>query len=173
VRAARGQAAKIDYTGAGTIVLVPRIAALCVLAVSCGGEADEPAALDVQVAYVSRLPSGCPGQGDPCYPMCVHHNAPSGLQAVVPLWGADTVRLTEASGGRYEGVLPTVPTNTALRLYGLDIRMCCVDACAYPPVLEDILLNGTKLTKVVHDGLPEGVQAALEFTVTGSGAIRQ
>jgi hypothetical protein len=51
--------------------------------------------------------------------------------------------------------------------------MCCVDACSYPPVLEDILLNGTKLTKVVHDGLPAGATAALEFTVTPSGAIRQ
>jgi len=42
----------------------------------------------------------------------------------------------------------------------------------YPPVLEDILLNGTKLTKVVREGLPVGATAALEFTVTGSGTIR-
>jgi len=41
-----------------------------------------------------------------------------------------------------------------------------------PPVLEDILLNGTKLTKVVHDNLPSGLTSALEFTVTGSGTIR-
>jgi hypothetical protein len=40
-------------------------------------------------------------------------------------------------------------------------------------VLEDILLNGTKLTKVVRDGLPAGVTAALEFPVTGGGAIRE
>jgi len=70
-------------------------------------------------------------------------------------------------------VLPAVPTNATLRLYGRDIGMCCVDSCNYPPVLDDILLNGTKLTKVVHEGLPEGATAALEFTVTGNGAIRQ
>ena len=87
--------------------------------------------------------------------------------------GGRYARLTEASTGRYEGVLAAVPTNTSLRLYGRDIGMCCVDACNYPPVLEDILLNGTKLTKVVRDGLPAGATAALEFTVTGSGAIRQ
>jgi hypothetical protein len=104
--------------------------------------------------------------------MCAHHNAPAGLQAIVPLWGADTLRLTEASTGRYEGVLTAVPTNTTLRLYGRDIGMCCVDACNDPPVLEDILLNGTKLTKVVRDGLPAGATAALEFTLTGSGTIR-
>ncbi len=51
--------------------------------------------------------------------------------------------------------------------------MCCVDASSYPPVLEEILLDGTKLTKVVRDGLPDGVTAALEFSVTGNGAIRQ
>jgi hypothetical protein len=143
------------------------------IAASCGTDSsDEPVALDVRVVYVSRLPAGCPDIGDICYPMCAHHNAPAGLQAVVPLWGADTVRLTETSTGRYEGVLAAVPTNTPLRLYGRDIGMCCVDACNYPPVLEDILLNGTKLTKVVRDGLPAGATAALEFTVTGSGSIR-
>jgi hypothetical protein len=31
-------------------------------------------------------------------------------------------------------------------------------------VLEDILLNGTKLTKVVREGLPVGARAALECT---------
>ena len=51
--------------------------------------------------------------------------------------------------------------------------MCCFDSCNYPPVLEDILLNGTKLTKVVREGLPAGVAVALEFTVGGNGAIRQ
>ena len=148
--------------------------ALAVLTVACGGGSpDEPSAVDVRVAYVSRLPAGCPDQANPCYPMCAHHNAPAGLQAIVPLWGADTVRLAETSAGRYEGVLPAVPTNTTLRLYGRDIGMCCVDACSDPPVLEDILVNGTKLTKVARDGLPPGVTAALEFTATGSGAIRQ
>jgi hypothetical protein len=144
------------------------------LVASCGSDSPvEPAVVDVQVVYVSRLPPGCPDSGSECYPMCVHHNAPAGLQAVVPLWGPDAVRLTEAAAGRYEGVLPSVPTNTTLRLYGRDIGMCCVDACNYPPVLEDILLNGTTLTTVVREGLPAGVTAALEFTVTGSGAIRQ
>ena len=77
------------------------------------------------------------------------------------------------SGPRYEGVLPAVPTNVRLRLYARDIGMCCVDACNYPPALEDVLLNGTKLTRVVTEGLPDGVTAALEFSVDGSGAVRQ
>ena len=114
-----------------------------------------------------------PDVGDICYPGCAHHNAPAGLQAVVPLWGADTLRLDRGRAGRYEGVLLQVPTNTPLRLYGRDIGTCCVDACNYPPVLEDISLNGTKLTKVVRDGLPAGVTAALEFSVTGTGMVRQ
>ena len=135
----------------------------------CGSE---EVAVDVQVVYVSRLPAGCPDIGNICYPMCAHHNAPAGLQAIVPLWGPATLRLTETAAGRYEGVLTDVPTNTPLRLFGRDIGMCCVDACNYPPVLEDILLNGTVLTKIVRDGLPAGATAALEFTVTGSGAIR-
>ncbi len=70
-------------------------------------------------------------------------------------------------------VLPMVSTNMTLRLYGRDLGICCVDASSYPPVPEDILLDGTKLTKVVRDGLPAGVTAALEFTATGSGAIRR
>lgn len=82
------------------------------------------------------------------------------------------VVVTAPAGVVFEGTLPAVPTNTPLRLYGRDIGMCCVDSCNYPPVLEDILLNGTKLTKVVHDGLPSGLTAALEFTVTGSGTIQ-
>jgi hypothetical protein len=150
-----------------------RTVLVALLATSCGTDTPEdPVALDVRVVYLSRLPPGCPDGGNICYPMCAHHNAPSGLQAVVPLWGADTLRLTETTTGRYEGVLPAVPTNTTLRLYGRDIAMCCVDACNYPPALEDILLNGTKLTTVVRDGLPAGATAALEFTLTGSGAIR-
>jgi hypothetical protein len=155
-------------TRAGALVL----SAAC-FAASCGGDSPvDPVAMDVRVVYVSLLPAGCPDIGNPCYPMCAHHNAPAGLQAIVPLWGADTVRLTETSMGRYEGLLTAVPTNAPLRLYGRDIAMCCVDACSYPPVLEDILLNGTKLTKVVRDGLPAGATAALEFTLTGNGAIR-
>ena len=148
------------------------VSLLALGALSCGGDT-EPMAVDVRVTYVSRLPPGCPDAGNVCYPMCAHHNAPAGLQAIVPLWGADTLRLTETAAGRYEGVLPAVPTNATLRLYGRDIGMCCVDSCNYPPVLDDILLNGTKLTKVVREGLPAGLEAALEFTVTGSGAIRQ
>ena len=128
--------------------------------------------MDVRVAYVSRLPTGCSDSTSECYPMCVHHNTPGGTQVVVPLWQADSVRLTQASAGRYEGTLPAVPTNTPLRLYGTDPQACCLNACSPPPVLEDILLNGTKLTKVVHDNLPSGVTGALEFTVTGSGTIK-
>jgi hypothetical protein len=158
----------VDARAAATLLLTAAGLA------ACGSDtAVDPVSIDVRVVYVSRLPAGCPDLGNPCYPMCAHHNAPAGLQVIVPLWTADSVRLTETSTGRYEGVLAAVPTNTALRLYGRDIGMCCVDACSYPPVLEDILLNGTKLTKVVHDGLPAGATAALEFTVTGSGAIRQ
>lgn len=154
-----------------------RAVALSVVAVaclgSCGDDVSDPAFVDVRVAYVSQLPAGCPDGGNICYPMCAHSNAPAGVQAVVPLWGAPTLRLTEAGPGRYEGVLTAVPTNTRLQLYGRDIVVCCFDACNYPPVLEDILLNGTKLTAVVRDGLPAGVRAALEFSVDGRGAIRQ
>jgi hypothetical protein len=153
---------------AGSLLL--SIAAL--LPASCGSDPGEPVALDVRVAYVSRLPADCPDAGNICYPLCAHNNAPAGLQAIVPLWGADTLRLTETSPKRYEGVLAAVPTNTPLRLYGRDIGVCCVDACGYPPALEDILLNGTKLTKVVRDGLPAGATAALEFTLTGRGDVR-
>jgi len=149
------------------------LATVGALVPSCGNDTPtEPQAVDVRVVYVSRLPAGCPDSGSECYPMCVHHNAPAGQQAVVPLWGAETLRLAQTATGRYEGVLAAVPTNTPLRLYGRDIGMCCVDACNYPPVLEEILLNGTKLTSVVSEGLPAGVTAALEFTVTGSGTIR-
>ena len=152
---------------------LPLLAAACV-AESCGdGTVSEPTFVDVRVVYVSRLPGGCPDGANICYPMCAHSNAPAGIQAIVPLWGVPTLRLAEAGPGRYEGVLTAVPTNTRLRLFGRDIAMCCVDACNYPPVLEDILLNGTKLTKVVRDGLPAGARAALEFSVDGQGAIRQ
>ena len=140
---------------------------------SCGDDVTSPPFVDVRVVYVSRLPAGCPDGGSICYPMCAHSNAPAGIQAVVPLWGAPTLRLTEAGPGRYEGVLSAVPTNTRLLLFGRDIGACCVDACSYPPILEDILLNGTKLTKVVREGLPVGATAALEFTIDGHGAIRQ
>jgi hypothetical protein len=144
------------------------------LAGSCGDDsADEPPFVDVAVVYVSRLPAGCPDASSICYPMCAHHNAPAGLQAIVPLWGATTLRLSETGPGSYQGILSAVPTNTTLRLYGRDIGMCCFDACNYPPVLEDILLNGTKLTRIVRGGLPEGVTVALEFSVDARGAIRQ
>ena len=167
--------------GAYTLSMLPRRALLAIalaaaaFAGSCGGDSgtNGPAFVNVRVTYVSRLPAGCSDIGNICYPGCAHHNAPAGLQAVVPLWGAETLRLTEAAPGRYEGVLLQVPTNAPLRLYGRDIGACCVDACNYPPVLEDISLNGTKLTKVVRDGLPVGVTAALEFSVTGTGLVRQ
>jgi hypothetical protein len=155
----------------GRRALALTLLAVAGLAGSCN-EVEEPGFVEVRVAYVSRLPVGCPDIGNICYAMCAHHNAPAGLQAIVPLWGAPTLRLAEAGPGRYEGVLSAVPTNTQLQLFGRDIGMCCVDACDYPPVLEDILLNGTKLTKVVREGLPVDVSAALEFTVDGRGAIR-
>jgi hypothetical protein len=143
------------------------------LLASCGSDPEDAATLDVPVVYVSRLPPGCPDAGSPCYPMCAHHNTPAGTHAVVPLWGAKTVLLTETAPGRYDGVLKAVPTDMPLQLYGRDIGMCCVDACNYPPVVEDILVNGTKLTKVVHEGLPDGIPVALEFTLTGDGSVRQ
>ena len=152
---------------AGTLLLATAAA----LIPSCGSDTpSDPTALDVRVAYVSRLPAGCPDQANACYPMCVHGATPA-AQLVVPLWQADSIRLTQAGTGRYEGTLPAVPTNTTLRLYAKDVGMCCFDSCNYPPVLEDILLNGTRLTKVVHDGLPSGLTAALEFTVKGDGTI--
>jgi hypothetical protein len=138
----------------------------------CGSDSPvAPAAVDVRVVYVSRLPPGCPDGGSPCYAMCAHHNAPAGLQAIVPLWEETTLRLEETAPGRYEGVLAGVPVGVALRLYGRDIGACCVDACSYPPVLEEIRLNGTTLTHVVHEGLPAGVAAALELTVRGDGTV--
>jgi hypothetical protein len=153
---------------AGTLLLATAAA----LIPSCGSDTPaEPTALDVRVTYVSQLPAGCPDQANPCYPMCVHGATPA-AQLVVPLWQADSIRLTQTSTGRYEGTLPAVPTKTALRLYAKDVGMCCFDSCNYPPVLEDILLNGTKLTKVVHDNLPSGLTAALEFTVKGDGTIQ-
>ena len=103
--------------------------------------------------------------------MCAHHNAPAGLQAIVTLWDQATTRLAQTDGGRYEGTLVAVPTQTPLRLYGRDITMCCVDACTYPPALNDIFLNGTRLARVVHDGLPSGVTGALEFTLRRDGTV--
>ena len=144
------------------------------LAGSCGDETIQEAPfVDVAVVYVSRLPAGCAQAGDICYAMCAHHNAPAGIQAIVPLWGAPTLRLSETGPGRYQGILTAVPTNTTLQLFGRDIGVCCFDPCNYPPVLEDILLNGMKLTTVVREGLPDGLTAALEFSVDGRGAIRQ
>ncbi len=139
---------------------------------SCGdGTPTEPTAVTVQVTYLSRI-VGCADEASECYPMCIHHSTPAGVR-IVPLWQADEVRLMATStAGRYEGTLAAVPTNTLLRLYAADPNTCCVNACSPPSVVEDILLNGTKLTKVVHDNLPTGVTAALEFTVTGSAAIR-
>lgn len=146
--------------------------AAALIAAGCGHDsAESPRALDVRVEYRPQLPAGCPDGGNPCYPMCAHHNAPSGLQAIVTLWDAATVRLTDAGGGRYAGTLTAVPTEAPLRLYGRDIAMCCVDACAYPPALRDIYLNGTKLTRVVTDGLPAGATAALEFTLRRDGTV--
>ena len=162
-----GTAERRLHRAAGTLLLATAAA----LIPSCGSDTpSDPTALDVRVAYVSRLPAGCPDQANACYPMCVHGAAPA-AQMVVPLWQADSIRLTQAGTGRYEGTLPAVPTNTTLRLYAKDVGMCCFDSCNYPPVLEDILLNGTRLTKVVHDGLPSGLTAALEFTVKGDGTI--
>jgi hypothetical protein len=143
------------------------------LAASCGqGTVTEtPRVVSVSVVYESRLPPGCPDGGNVCYPSCAHGNAPAGLQTLVPLWGAPSVRLTETAPGRYEGVLPDVPVGAPLRVVVRDIGACCVDACAYPPVLQDVFVNGTQLTRVVSDGLPEGIPAALEFSVTASGAV--
>jgi hypothetical protein len=141
-------------------------------ALSCGDDTPtEPTAVDVRVAYVSKLPAGCPDQANPCYPTCVHHYTPAGQQAIYTLWGSQEVlRLTQTAPGRYEGTLAAVPTNTTLQLYGRDIGVCCVDSCNYPPVLEDILLNGTRLTKVVTTAQPPGT--ALEFKVSGGGTIQ-
>jgi hypothetical protein len=56
-----------------------RPVAAAVLAASCGHDTQEPAAIDVRLAYVSRLPAGCPDEANSCDPMCARHNAPAGL----------------------------------------------------------------------------------------------
>jgi hypothetical protein len=152
---------------AGTLLLV-----VGTLLPACGEDTPtDPTSLDVRVAYVSQI-VGCPDQANECYPMCIHHNTPAGVR-IVPLWPADEIRLsTTTTAGRYEGTLAAVPTNTVLRLYGTDPNACCVSSCRVPPVVEDVLLNGTKLTKIVHDSLPVGVVAALEFTLKGDGTIQ-
>jgi hypothetical protein len=139
---------------------------------SCGEDTPtEPTAVDVRVTYVSTI-VGCPDKDNECYPMCIHGATPAGVR-IVPLWQAEAIRLsTTTTTGRYEGTLPAVPTNTTLRLYGTDPNACCLNSCSPPPVVEDVLLSGTKLTKIVHDNLPSGVTSALEFTVTGSGTIK-
>jgi hypothetical protein len=156
------------YRAAGTLLL----ASAAALLPSCGEDSPtEPTALDVRVAYVSQI-VGCPDKANECYPSCVHGATPAGVR-IVPLWQADAIRLsTTTTTGSYEGTLAAVPTNTTLRLYGTDPNTCCIDSCNPPPVVEDILLNGTKLTKIVHDGLPSGVTAALEFTLKGDGTIQ-
>ncbi len=156
------------YRDAGMLLLVTAAA----LYPSCGSDTPtDPTNLDVRVAYVSQI-VGCPDKDNECYPMCAHGSAPAGVR-IVPLWQADAIRLaTTTTDGSYEGTLPAVPTNTMLRLYGTDPNTCCINSCSPPPVVEDILLNGTKLTKVVHDNLPSGVTAALEFTLKGDATIQ-
>jgi hypothetical protein len=153
---------------AGTLLLV----AAALLLRSCGEDKPtDPTALDVRVTYVSQI-VGCPDKDDECYPMCVHGATPAGVR-IVPLWQADATQLsTTQSGGRYEGTLPAVPTNSVLRLYGTDPNTCCIDPCSPPSVVDEIQLNGTKLTKVVTDNLPTGVTGALEFTLKGDGTIQ-
>ncbi len=153
-----------------TRTLLPAAAALLVL--SCGEDTPtDPSSLDVRVTYVSQI-VGCPDKDNECYPMCVHGATPAGVR-IVPLWQAEAVRLsTTASAERYEGTLPGVPTNTVLRLYGTDPNTCCINSCSPPSVVDEIQLNGTKLTKVVTDNLPTGVTGALEFTLKGDGTIR-
>lgn len=153
---------------AGTLLL----AAAAAFLPSCGDDTPtDPTALDVQVTYVSTI-VGCADKDNECYPMCAHGSAPAGVR-IVPLWQADAVRLsTTTTTGRYEGTLAAVPTNTTLRLYGTDPNTCCINSCSPPPVVEDILLKGTKLTKIVHDNLPSGVTSALEFTLKGDGTIK-
>lgn len=152
----------------GALVLL----AVGALVPSCGEDTPtDPTSLDVRVTYVSTI-VGCPDQANECYPMCVHHSTPAGVR-VVPLWQANEIHLsTTQSAGRYEGTLPAVPTNAVLRLYMTEPNTCCLNACSPPQVTEDILLNGTKLTKVVHDGLPSGITSALEFTLKGGGTIQ-
>jgi len=156
------------YRAARTLL----VAAAAALLPSCGEDTPtDPTALDVRVTYVSQI-VGCPDQANECYPMCVHHRTPGGVR-IIPLWEANEIVLsTTQTTGRYEGTLPAVPTNTVLRLYGTEPNVCCINSCSPPPVLEDILLNGTKLTKVVHDNLPSPLTAALEFTLKGDGTIR-
>ena len=153
---------------AGTLLLV----AAAALLPSCGEDTPtDPTALDVRVAYVSQI-VGCPDKDNECYPMCVHGATPAGVRIVL-LWQADAIRLSSTqTAGRYEGTLSAVPTNTVLRLYGTDPNTCCINSCSPPSVVDEIQLNGTKLTKVVSDNLPTGVTGALEFTLKGDGSIK-
>lgn len=151
-----------------------RLLLATLLLASCDRSVEDAATLaDVPVIYLSRLPAGCPDAGSSCAAECSRHDAAAGLRVIVPLWDVDSVPLTQAGDRRFEGVLPKVPVDLPVRLYGRDPAMCCLDACNFPPVLEDIYVNGTKLTKVVHEGLPAGAYAALEFTLTGDGRVRQ
>lgn len=163
----RREAAARPRRAAGT--LLPATAAA--LLPSCGDDTPtDPTALDVRVVHVSTI-VGCPDEASECYPMCVHHTTPAGVR-VVPLWQANEIRLsTTQTAGRYEGALPAVPTKTVLRLYMTEPNTCRLNACSPPQVTEDVLLNGTKLTKVVHDNLPSRITSALEFTLKGDGTI--
>jgi hypothetical protein len=156
------------YRAAGTLLL----AVAAALGPSCGDDTPtEPTSLDVRATYISQI-VGCPDKDNECYPMCIHGATPAGVR-IVPLWQADAIRLsTTTTTGRYDGTLPAVPTKTVLRLYATDPNTCCINSCSPPSVVNEIQLNGTKLTKVVYDNLPVGATAALEFTLKGDGTIQ-
>ena len=156
----------------GTLKAI-RAAALVALA-ACGTEAPTPPATAVVIfAYESRFDAGCPAQADICYAGCAHHLAPAGLQVLVPLWGPDGVRMTEAGPGRWRAQLADVPTNVPLSVYVQDIQGCCVDPCNTGfQVTEDVFANGVRLTRVVRDGLPGGIAAAVQFVVQPDGSVQ-
>ena len=108
----------------------------------------------MRVTYVSRI-VGCPDQANECYPMCIHHNTPAGVR-IVPLWQADAIRLDDDEHRPLRGHLAAVPTKAVLRLSRDRRQACCIDSCSPPAVVEDISLNGTRLTKVVATACRQG-----------------
>jgi hypothetical protein len=129
-----------------------------------------PAVAIVSFTYESRFGPSCPASGNVCYASCAHHLAPGGLQVLVPLWGPEPVRMAEAGPNRWRAELAEVPVNVPLRLYVQDIQGCCMDPCGTgPQVTQDVFANGFRLTRVVRDGLPAGVEAAVQFRLTPEG----
>jgi hypothetical protein len=130
------------------------------LFIACSGPTT-PMVAAVSFVYVSRFPDGCP---NPDAGFCFHHNAPAGLQVLVPLWGPDPIPMSDAGVKRWQVMLPAVPVGVALRLQVRDIQGCCFGGLL---VLHDVFANGVLLTRVVQDQ----ANPALEFRVGPDGSV--